>query len=163
MLPWEDSNYKLIIAPHEINTGRIDQIKSKIGKNGILFTEIHKAKDENVLVLNNMGMLLSVYKMGHIAYVGGGFGSGLHNILEPAAFGLPVIFGNKHVKFPEAKALIDAGGAIEISNRKEFNDAIEFLSDKMNYEKASNNCSLFVKSQTGASKLIMNSVNEILN
>jgi 3-deoxy-D-manno-octulosonic-acid transferase len=163
MLPWEDSNYMLIIAPHEINTGRIDQIKSKIGKNGILFTEIHKAKDENVLVLNNMGMLLSVYKMGHIAYVGGGFGSGLHNILEPAAFGLPVIFGNKHVKFPEAKALIDAGGAIEISNRKEFNAAIEFLSDKMNYEKASNNCSLFVKSQTGASKLIMNSVNEILN
>jgi len=163
MLPWENSNYKLIIAPHEINHSRIEQIKSKVGKHGILFSELNNAREENILVLNNMGMLLSVYKMGQIAYVGGGFGTGLHNILEPAAFGLPVIFGNKHEKFPEAKALIDAGGAIEISNRKEFNTAIDFLSDKMNYEKASNKCSLFVKSQTGATKLIMKSVNEILN
>jgi len=163
MLPWENKDYKLIIAPHEINKARIEQIRNKIGKHGILFTELNNAKEENILILNNMGMLLSVYKMGHIAYVGGGFGSGLHNILEPAAFGLPVIFGNKHKKFPEAKALIDAGGAIEISNRTEFNVAIDFFSDKMNYENASNNCSLFVKSQTGASKLIMNSINEILN
>ncbi len=163
MLPWDNIDYKLIIAPHEINASRIEQIKNKVGKHGILFTELNNAQNENILVLNNMGMLLSVYKMGHIAYVGGGFGSGLHNILEPAAFGLPVIFGNKHEKFPEAKALIDAEGAIEISNRKEFNDAIEFLTIKMNYEKASKNCSLFVKSQTGASKIIMDSVNEILN
>jgi len=163
MLPWENTNYKLIIAPHEINAARIEQLRKKIGNNGILFTELNKDSNQDILALNNMGMLLSVYKMGHIAYVGGGFGSGLHNILEPAAFGVPVIIGNKHDKFPEAKALIKVGGAIEIGNRKEFNEAIEFYSDPSNYENASKNCIDFIQNQTGAAQLIMKSIHEILN
>ena len=163
MLPWENKNYKLIIAPHEINTARIEQLKNKIGKDGILFTELNENAHQNILVLNNMGMLLSVYKMGHIAYVGGGFGSGLHNILEPAAFGVPVIFGSKHSKFPEAKSLIEAGGAIEITNRLEFNNAIEFYSNAINYERASKSCIHFIEQQKGAAELIMKSIHEILN
>jgi 3-deoxy-D-manno-octulosonic-acid transferase len=163
MLPWENSDFKLIIAPHEINESRIEQLKQKVGNKGVLFTDLNENSDQNILILNNMGMLLSVYKMGHIAYVGGGFGSGLHNILEPAAFGIPVIFGNIHDKFPEAEALIKAKGAIEVSNRKEFNAAIEFYTNHINYERTSINCSNFVKNQRGASQLIMKSIHEILN
>lgn len=162
ILPWVNKKYKLIIAPHEINVSRIEQLKNKIGKNGILFTELNNLKNENILILNNMGMLLSVYKMGTIAYVGGGFGSGLHNILEPAAFGLPVIFGNKHKKFPEAKSLINAGGGFEVTNKNDFNKVMDFLQIESNYLSASENCKQFVKNQTGASLKIMETINNYI-
>ena len=76
------------------------------------------------LIIDNIGLLASIYKYADVAYIGGAFGSGLHNILEPAVYGCPLLFGPKHHNFPEAAELISFGGAKSISNKEEFQKAV---------------------------------------
>jgi 3-deoxy-D-manno-octulosonic-acid transferase len=109
----------------------------------------------DVLLIDNIGMLMRIYAMADFAYVGGGFGTGLHNILEPAAFGIPVVFGPIHNKFPEATAMIQAGGAMEVSNKSDFHRFLSKMNSKERTE-MSNKSRLFVQSQTGATRLILN-------
>src|SRR5690606_17570155 len=116
-LPWNHPEMALIIAPHEIHESRLKELDKLANGNSIRYSELksHSDSSKQILILDNIGMLLSAYALGTAAYVGGGFGKGLHNILEPAAFGLPVIFGPNHHKFAEAKAIEVAGGGKSIA------------------------------------------------
>ena len=139
-------NYKLIVAPHDLNYIPILQKQFK----WLLYSKANESNigDSQVLIIDNIGLLASIYKYADVTYVGGAFGSGLHNILEAAIYGCPIIFGPKYQNYPEAKSLIQLGGAISVSNKKEFKEAIKtFL----------NNCPKtairdYCQTQTGATK-----------
>ena len=116
-----NSQYNYIIAPHELNY--IQKIKQET--DGILFSKIKKQTDiSNIIIIDNIGLLSSIYKYGKIAYIGGGFNKGIHNILEPAVFGLPIIFGPKYKKSLEASELIKLKGAKTIKSYLELKNSI---------------------------------------
>jgi len=121
----ENPNYNYIIAPHELH--HISDLQkqtdallySKANEKNVLMT--------NVLIIDSIGILSNIYQYANIAYIGGGFGAGIHNILEAIAFGLPVIFGPNYNNFNEAKELINQKGAISISNYQELSSAIVYF------------------------------------
>lgn len=117
-----ENRLKIIYAPHEIHDSEIEEIRKRIQKKSIRFS--NSKSDSNteadVLIIDNIGMLASIYSYADYAYVGGAFGSGLHNILEPAVFGTPIFFGPLHKKFPEAAWLISLGYGFSISTTEAF-------------------------------------------
>lgn len=121
-----DEDWKYIIAPHEISEAHIRQLISGIHKKTVRHSHLNETEND-VLIMDNIGMLASLYRYGSIAYVGGGLGKGLHNILEPAAYGLPVIFGNRIENNPEAKAMIQYGTGYAIGTVDELKNIIEKL------------------------------------
>ncbi|WP_018344715.1 3-deoxy-D-manno-octulosonic acid transferase [Cytophaga aurantiaca] len=128
-----DQELKIIFAPHEIHSKEIEEVTKQLTKKSILYSGFNKeqAADADILVIDNIGMLSSIYAYADYAYVGGAFGSGLHNILEPAVFGSPIFFGPKIKKFPEAAWLIKLGYAKSITSTetftKEFNTIYESI------------------------------------
>lgn len=120
---------KVIIAPHEIKEGTLRRIEHELKKKTIRHSQIEgeDLRDYEILLIDNIGMLSALYRYGTIAYVGGAFREGLHNILEPATFGLPIIFGKKYQKYPEAADLIEKGGAFSIKNVDEFMSVLRVL------------------------------------
>jgi 3-deoxy-D-manno-octulosonic-acid transferase len=117
--------WKLIIAPHEIAPSHLAQV-SRLFPEAVSYTSLQAGgnyAEKQVLIVDNIGMLSSIYQYATIAYIGGGFGSGIHNTLEAAAFGLPVIFGPKYDKFQEAKDLLALGAAISISTAEDLSAA----------------------------------------
>jgi 3-deoxy-D-manno-octulosonic-acid transferase len=113
-----DLDLKMIIAPHEVHESNIQRlVRAFTRKNVICFSEadLETVNEADVLIIDSVGMLSSLYQYGTIAYIGGGFGKGIHNILEPATFGLPVFFGPNYQKFKEAVDLIKLGGAFSIN------------------------------------------------
>jgi len=125
-------DWKFIIAPHEIGINHIHEIE-KLFPDGIRYstfaTTDEPSPNQQVLIIDNIGMLSNLYSYGKIAYIGGGFGAGIHNTLEAAAFGMPVIFGPKYDKFQEAKDLIKLGAAKSISNLNELEMAFSTLTE----------------------------------
>jgi len=119
ILPWLDAHpsVKCIIAPHNIDTAHVQSLQKSIGNRCILFTE-NDNKNCQVLILDTIGHLSSAYGSAKIAYVGGGFSGKLHNILEPAVYGIPVLFGPKFNRFPEAQQFIDAGIGFSVLDTK---------------------------------------------
>lgn len=152
---------KVIIAPHEVNSAHIQQIEDRLKVNYQLYTNIQKGEElkrhTHVLILDCIGVLADAYRYGNIAYVGGGFGTGLHNILEPAAFGSPVIFGPIHQKFPEAQAFIDAGIGKSCDENKAFYDA--YLAFTKN-EEIQKEVKGFIEGQRGATRIVMGELQE---
>ncbi|MGL4332897.1 MAG: 3-deoxy-D-manno-octulosonic acid transferase, partial [Bacteroidales bacterium] len=125
-IPYFNQNreIKLIIAPHEIHESHLKDIESRLERPSIRFS---KATPENIasadcLIMDCFGMLSSVYRYGNVAYIGGGFGAGIHNILEAAVYGMPVIWGPNFAKFREAKGLIESGGGFSIADKDEFTE-----------------------------------------
>jgi 3-deoxy-D-manno-octulosonic-acid transferase len=110
--------YKLILAPHVVSANRLNEIETIFGiKNCIRYSQLNfDAMNRPVLIIDNIGMLSSLYSYANIAYVGGGLGKGIHNTLEAAVFSIPLLFGNKYQKFDEAKALVQLGAAIVVEN-----------------------------------------------
>ncbi len=151
-------NLKFLIAPHEIKDDKIKTLTNKITKSTTLFTEMADTdlNTTNVFILNTIGSLSKAYTYADIAYVGGAAGNtGLHNILEPATFGVPILFGANHEKFPEAKALIDYGGAFEIPNSTTLNSLLNsFIKDDLKRTKTGLKSKQFIENQTGATKTI---------
>lgn len=153
-------DWKFIIAPHEIGASHIQEIE-KILPNAIKYSDLNKGAQNlnlacQILILNNIGMLSFLYQYGKVAYIGGGFGAGIHNTLEAAAFGLPVIFGPKYDKFQEAKDLIALGCGQNISNENELLSA--FNNFKSN-EKASLAAKNYVATKRGATEKIIKHLN----
>ena len=150
---------KMIIAPHEVREERIKELTERLTCKYALYNEEcgmrnEELKDVDVLVINTIGLLSSIYQYGQVAYIGGGFGVGIHNTLEAAAWGMPVVFGPNYNKFQEAKELIECGAARSISNYEECAKALdEFF--EMN-EEASKAAGLYVASHTGVTELIHN-------
>lgn len=130
-----EKKFKTIIAPHEISVRKIEMLKTKIKKKTILYSEIKgkNLKDFDVLIINQIGLLSIIYRYGSIAYIGGGFGAGIHNILEATAFGLAVIFGPNYKKFKEAVELINYQSAFSISDYEELKEKFDYFLD---HEKA---------------------------
>ncbi|WP_418509138.1 3-deoxy-D-manno-octulosonic acid transferase [Corallibacter sp.] len=126
----QNDNVKFIIAPHNIKSNQISKLKNSLNKKTILFSE----KDSNdlsqyhVLIIDTIGLLSKIYSYANIAYVGGAIGNtGLHNTLEPAVFGVPIIIGNHYEKFPEAKSMIKNQGMFSISDKKTLNLTLQEL------------------------------------
>lgn len=155
-LPWNNPR-ALIIAPHEIDEAHLQSIEAQCGCSVLRYSQLLNEPNSisDVLLIDNIGMLMRIYAMADFAYVGGGFGTGLHNILEPAAFGIPVVFGPIHKKFPEAAAIIQAGGAMEVRNKADFQIFLANMDSEIRVE-MSKNAKIFVQSQTGATQLILN-------
>src|SRR5690606_22785438 len=117
-------NVKFIIAPHNIKVEQIKNLQKKLLVKTVLFSEkeTEQLRDSQVLIIDTIGMLSKIYSYADIAFVGGAVGTtGLHNTLEPAVFGIPIIIGNNHHKFPEAKEMISLHGMFSISDQKELN------------------------------------------
>jgi len=149
---------KFIIAPHEIGESNVQRLCSQIKKQTVRYSQIEKDKlvDAQVLIIDNIGMLSAIYKYGEIAYIGGGFGTGIHNILEAATYGMPVIFGPKHQKFQEATDLVAQKGAFAIRNQNDFNKIVDSLWDNPEIvTNAGNVCRNYVVQNLGATDKIM--------
>jgi 3-deoxy-D-manno-octulosonic-acid transferase len=153
-----DENARFIIAPHEIGLSHIRNIIQKLKISHVLFTEADKKNVTNsrVLIIDNIGMLSTLYKYGNLAYIGGGFGTGIHNILEAAVFGMPALFGPKYHKFSEARELIADGGAFSIKDYEELKTVFDnFLNDEKQLKTTSDISKNFVRKNLGATNKIL--------
>ncbi len=153
---------KFIIAPHNIKEEQIQELKKSISKKVVLFSEKSNKNlaDFDVFIIDTIGILTKIYSYADIAYVGGGFGNpGVHNILEPATFGVPIVIGPNFSHFAEATALVNMEGCISISNKKELIDAFSNLiaNEDIRDEKG-HICSTFVKMNKGATYIIMKNI-----
>lgn len=148
------SDWRFIVAPHEIGASHIQEIEN-LFPNAIKYSNLGGPTlnpKSKVLIIDNIGMLSSLYQYAKVAYIGGGFGTGIHNTLEAAAFGLPVIFGPKYEKFQEAKDLANIGAAKSISTGSELVAAFEHFKDN---EKACTTAKNYVKQKKGATEMIL--------
>lgn len=162
-------NVKFIIAPHNIKSEQILELQKSITKKSILFSDYSDAAsvqtlhatslhEYDVFIINTIGILTKIYSYADIAYVGGGFGNpGVHNILEPATFGIPIVIGPNYSHFAEAIALVNMEGCISISSQNQLNDAFSNLifNDDIRLEKG-HICSTFVQMNKGATDVILN-------
>lgn len=152
----KNPGWKFIIAPHEIGVNHINEIEHAFTKvvkySTFATTEESEGSGYQTLIIDNIGMLSALYTYGQIAYIGGGFGAGIHNTLEAAAFGIPVIFGPKYDKFQEAKDLIKLGAAKSISNQNELETAFLTLTKTVNIGDVAKN---YVTSKTGSTDQII--------
>ncbi|CAA9196348.1 3-deoxy-D-manno-octulosonic acid transferase [Flavobacterium bizetiae] len=153
---------KFIIAPHNIKADQIAGLKSQITKSTILFSEKEQQdlSKFNVFIIDTIGLLTKIYSYGTIAYVGGGFGNpGIHNILEPATFGIPIAIGPNYSNFAEAVQLVALQGCIVISNNNELKESLDRLLNDHNFlEEKSRICRSYIQDNTGATNTIMNIV-----
>ena len=158
----EHNDWKLIIAPHIIADTHLRQILQLLkGKKVVLYTEATETNvaDADVLVINCFGLLSSIYHYGDVAYVGGGFGAGIHNVLEAAVWGIPVVFGPNNKHFAEAQGLLQSGGGIEIEDYETFSLIMSQLSDdSAYYDTCGQEAGAFVQSLAGATKKVLSSV-----
>ena len=154
-------NFKILIAPHDLK--RVQNLK-QISPNAILYSELGKSQisnlDSQILIIDCIGLLSKLYSYADIAIVGGGFhDKGLHNILEAATFGVPVIFGNQYKKNPEADALIAQNGGKSFDNEELAADFVLELSRNSNLlQEMSENAGNFVHSQPNSSKIILEKI-----
>ncbi len=159
-----DTDWKVIFASHEIGEDKIIGLEKLIGNQAIRYSSL--SADSKLLtphlkclIIDNIGMLSSLYSYGEIAYIGGGFGVGIHNTLEAAAWGLPVIFGSNYQKFQEAKDLIAVGGGFTITNQKELNSIFDHLINEPKLRKeAGEKARNYVAQNTGATAVIMKAI-----
>ena len=155
----EKKNIQLILAPHEIHEEHLAYIEAKLGNNSIRYSQFNgeKNSDCRCLIIDCFGLLSSAYRYGNIAYVGGGWGGGIHNILEAAVYGLPVVFGPNYKRFKEACDLIELGGAKTINDSASFYALFDYLQEnKDECEKMGRYAANYVKKQSGATHYIMN-------
>lgn len=153
---------KLIIAPHVIDENHLVEIISKLKRPYVRYT---RADERNVqkadcLIIDCFGLLSSIYRYGEVAYIGGGFGVGIHNTLEAAVYGIPVVFGPKYQKFMEAKQLIEAQGAFSISNYEELGSLFDrFLTDEHFHRETGSNAGFYVTNNAGATDKVLSMIN----
>ncbi|HEX8016148.1 MAG TPA: glycosyltransferase N-terminal domain-containing protein [Flavobacterium sp.] len=155
-------NVKFIIAPHNIKTEQIENLKNAITKKTVLFSEKENKllADYTVFIINTVGLLTKIYSYGTIAYVGGGFGNpGIHNILEPATFGIPIVIGPNYSKFAEAIELVKLGGCTTISNTENLKHTFnQLLSDNNFLEEKGKICQSYIQNNKGATNTIIKAI-----
>ena len=159
-LPVLPENWKMIIAPHEIDEEHIRKLQRLLGQESVLFSELdaeNTGSNKRILIINNIGMLSRLFAYGDIAFIGGGFQKGgIHNILEPAVFGVPVIFGPIYEKFVEAKELASLHYVFPVSNAAESNEILKKLITDEAYRKSvSTSLKTFMQEHTGATDRLM--------
>lgn len=160
------SEWKYIIAPHEIEEKKLENLEALLKQPVIRYSFLKNEQKQlqgeiskpNILIIDNIGMLSALYRYGKVAYIGGGFGTGIHNTLEPIAFGLPVIFGPKYQKFEEANYLVQSKGGFSIKNTQELEKVMIQLEKKDFYQKASENAKAYILKNQGATKVVFEKI-----
>ncbi|MHA7863559.1 3-deoxy-D-manno-octulosonic acid transferase [Flagellimonas marinaquae] len=156
---------KLVIAPHQIKPSHIEKITAALKKNTVCYSELgnQNLKEVDVLIIDTIGLLTKIYSYANIAYVGGGFATGLHNTMEPAVFGIPIVIGPQFEGFKEAEDLVKAGGIVPVSSKDSFLNLMKDLLDHpttlQNKGKINSD---YINSNKGASDLIMKYVSTVL-
>lgn len=147
----------LIMAPHEIHPDRIDRWAAAFPQETLRFSQIDQLSGQHrILWIDNIGMLSRLYYYAEVAYIGGAWGTGLHNILEAAVFGCPVLFGPHHQKFPEAADLIAAGGGFPIASQAELSSNLErLLADAQLRTAIKRKNETFIEARSGATAVVM--------
>jgi 3-deoxy-D-manno-octulosonic-acid transferase len=161
-------NIAFVIAPHEIHRIEINTWQKQIHPKSICFSEVKPSTqltDYQILIIDNIGMLSSLYQYAEYAYIGGSFGKGLHNILEAATFGMPIVFGNKaYQKFQEATDLMRLEGAFTVGSSEDMMEVFLELEENPDKKlKAANTCKNYVLENIGATEKVMTVVASILN
>lgn len=157
----EHPEMKLIIAPHEIHREHLLSIQAMLKRPSVRLSEAREddLSDKDCLIIDSFGLLSSIYRYGQIAYIGGGFGAGIHNTLEAAVYGVPVLFGPNYHKFKEAKGLIAMGGGFPVSDEKTFrakmNELLTYPEALAASGKAAGD---FVKNNIGATDKILRQI-----
>ena len=142
-------NYCMIIAPHDISEKHIRQIRESLAS----------TSPDKVYLIDTVGILSQLYQYARFVYIGGGFGVNIHNIQEPVTFGCPVVFGPKYKSFKEAVDLVHLGGAFSINGQDELNQIFDrLINDEAFYQKASETCRKYLKSQLGATDIILKKI-----
>ena len=156
---------KMIIAPHVIDEAHIRQIEEALKVPSFRITDVpDNPQDFKVMIVNTIGMLSAIYRYGKIAYIGGGFGIGIHNTLEAAVYGIPVLFGPNYKRFKEANDLLEKGGGFVIRKYDDFKGLVDKMwADPAFLEDAGKKAGDYVKSMCGATELIMKDVFSIDN
>jgi 3-deoxy-D-manno-octulosonic-acid transferase len=166
-----NENVKFIIAPHNIKSEQIQELKNSITKKTVLFSDIGTNcdlpfNDYDIFIIDTIGILTKIYSYADIAYVGGGFGNpGVHNILEPATFGIPIVVGPNYSHFAEATALVNMEGCISITTQNDLNDTFNNLitNEDIRHEKG-HICETFVQMNIGATDVVLRHIlNENIN
>ncbi|MCC7297907.1 MAG: 3-deoxy-D-manno-octulosonic acid transferase [Bacteroidia bacterium] len=157
--------WKWIIAPHDIGEKHINDILDRFSDYYPIKLSAWEASDtpskHKILVIDNMGLLSRIYRYADVAVIGGAWGKGLHNILEAAAFGMPILFGPKHIKFPEAADAIEAGFAYGVKDYAEFEIALNRMLGNIEWRKeASIKAKEFVKKNAGSTEIVMQYLRE---
>ena len=148
-------DFKLIIAPHNINEKRISEVQN-LFKDNVLYSDLNSENAKaKYLIIDNMGMLSSIYKYGQIAYIGGGFGVSIHNILEAAVYGIPVVFGPAHHKMKEAQDLINCGGGFEVNNFDTLKQTFDKLQKATFLTESSQKAGHYVSSNIGGTEKVI--------
>jgi len=168
LLPWLKNNaqtqeYKVLIAPHEVDENSVSALENQLGGNGRRWSwerekNIEDLAGVSVLIIDTIGLLTKAYSYASVAYVGGGMGTkGLHNILEAATYGIPVLIGKNYEKFPEAGKLEDLGGLFSIQNAAEATQMLDtFFTNDFLRDKTGMICEHWINSNTGATREILN-------
>lgn len=160
-------DYKIIIAPHEVSESSIQSLVNQLEYQPLLWTDIQENKnttsDSQTLVINTIGLLTKAYSYADLAYVGGAMGTkGLHNILEAATYGVPVIIGKNYEKFPEAGKLEDLGGLFSVENAQEFESITnQLLADDYLHDKTGMICGHWINSNTGATRIVLDHLKQM--
>lgn len=162
-IPWFNAHrdWKLIIAPHVIGEDHLQQILSKIDGKAVRYTQATEdsVREADVLIIDCFGLLSSIYHYGEVAYVGGGFGVGIHNLLEAAVWDVPVIFGPHNQRFQEAQQLKACGGGREIASAADFQRVMDgFNADAQTVKVAGLQAGSYVKGQAGATMKVLRNV-----
>lgn len=155
-LPLLPAEWKIILAPHEVGEQHLLAIERQFPFATIRYSawQQHPVSSSRILLIDNIGMLASLYRYGDLAYIGGGFGVSIHNILEPAAFALPLIFGPKYRKFREAVVMVQQGGAVAVEDGAALNQALSALLDPAERQRRGANNRTYLESNRGATAAI---------
>jgi 3-deoxy-D-manno-octulosonic-acid transferase len=160
--------YKLVLVPHETDTVHISKIEKLFGSNMVKWSDLSKKGigapiRESILLVDKVGLLLSIYRYGTLAWIGGGFGkAGVHNVLEAAGFGIPCIFGPVYQQFIEAGQLIESGGGFSVTNSDSFVGKVLELDNKDRYQKCSAAAKSYVVENGGATAKVMHYIEGII-
>jgi 3-deoxy-D-manno-octulosonic-acid transferase len=156
----QHADYKLLLAPHEPTPQHLRQLLPRLPSRlpYCLYSQatVETARQAKILIIDNIGMLNTLYRYGQVAYIGGGFGKGIHNTLEPAAFGLPVVFGPRYQKFEEARAFVAQKGAFPVENEAALTQILLQLAVADARQAAAVALSRYLQAQKGATAKIMN-------
>jgi 3-deoxy-D-manno-octulosonic-acid transferase len=151
----------MIVAPHDVNEERIKKLMEKTKNKAILFSSLNSNNSSRILIMDKIGYLSSIYRYGQIAYIGGGFGNGIHNTLEAAVYGLPIIFGPNYEKFKEAKEMVEQKSAFSINSIDDLDEKMTFLFDDSNKTKVGQKNMEYVISQQGATNIFLSHLEEV--
>ncbi|KAA6332218.1 3-deoxy-D-manno-octulosonic acid transferase [termite gut metagenome] len=153
---------KLILAPHVVNERHLMEIINKLKRPYVCYTHADEesVREADCLIINCYGLLSSIYRYGEVAYIGGGFGVGIHNTLEAAVYSMPILFGPKYQKYREAVELVEAEGGYSINNYDELHTLLDRLfSDNYFLKNTGTNAGNYVIKNSGATNQILNRIN----